>query len=96
MAKLSAAGSRRRPHTLTCRYAAGLVMEYLNGELDSNVRMALDSHLGGCEDCRAFLATYKQTMDATHVLQYDQMPPGLQERALATIRAKIKKQPRQR
>lgn len=94
MAKIYAAKPRRRPSALTCRHVAALVMEYLNGELDSETRSEFDSHLDGCQDCRAFLTTYKQTMAATHVLRYDQMPADLGARALATIREKLKKGPR--
>ena len=96
MAKIHAAKPRRQPSMLTCRQVTALVMAYLSGELDLETRSTFESHLGGCQDCRAFLTTYKQSVDATHILGYDDMPADLQERALATVRQKLKKQPRQR
>ena len=92
----SATSFRRRPSITRCRQATALVMEYLNDELDQGVRAAFETHLDHCQDCRAFLATYKQTVEAAHTLQYDEMPPGLQDEALATLSEKLKKKPRQR
>lgn len=91
MAKIYASQPRLRPNWLTCRHVSALVMEYLNDDLDPDMRTAFDSHLDGCQDCRAFLATYKQTLDATHVLQYDEMPADLRARTRATIREKVEK-----
>lgn len=41
---------------LTCeRFAAGVVTDYMEGDLDSVEREIVEMHLAGCEGCRAVL-----------------------------------------
>jgi anti-sigma factor RsiW len=96
MAKQIATGSRRQPSITKCRQATALVTDYLNDDLAPGLRAAFEQHLRSCSDCRAFLATYKQTVAAMHALQYDEMPPGLQKQALAALSEKLKKKPHKR
>lgn len=44
---------------MTCREAAGFLMDYLEGDLPPDVRASFDFHLDECENCRAYLATYE-------------------------------------
>jgi len=47
----------------TCRNEVGLISDYLNNNLSGPVRVAFEAHLSACQDCRAFLATYKKTIE---------------------------------
>ena len=48
-----------------------LLMEYLEGVLPAETRLALDRHVAGCPRCTAFVASYRETprilRDATAV-----------------------------
>ena len=50
---------------VTCEDATDLICEYLAENLNPDRRRAFESHLSGCRDCAAFLATYKRTIDLT-------------------------------
>ena len=43
-----------------------------------------------CDDCVAFVQTYKATLRATRTLRYDDMPEELQHRLLDTLHAKMR------
>lgn len=47
---------------LNCEKTTSLIMDYIKGELDADVSIQLDKHLGICPDCVAFLNTYKKTI----------------------------------
>jgi predicted anti-sigma-YlaC factor YlaD len=51
----------------SCQAAVSLIGEYLSGSSDPMTRSSLDTHLGNCPDCSAFLETYKKTIQATRV-----------------------------
>lgn len=53
---------------MNCEDATDLVGEYLADNLNLDKRSAFESHLSGCRDCAAILATYKRTIDLTKSL----------------------------
>ena len=78
------------PSRVTCAQATALLLDYVTGTLDPATTLALERHLAGCDDCVAFLQTYKATIRATRTLRYDDMPEKLQHRLLQTLRAKMR------
>jgi anti-sigma factor RsiW len=48
---------------MTCREFADFLMDYLNGDLASDVRAAFDRHLSLCPNCVAYLSGYKATVE---------------------------------
>jgi len=42
-----------------------MIGDYIADNLDDERRRAFETHLSGCRDCAAFLATYKRTIDLT-------------------------------
>lgn len=48
---------------MTCAKAVEILLSYLEGELPPEVEAALEDHLGGCNPCRDYLATYKKTIE---------------------------------
>jgi len=48
---------------MTCRELADFLMDYLEGELSSEVRAAFDHHLSLCPNCIAYVKTYRTTID---------------------------------
>lgn len=56
--------------TSTCKDSVELLLEYLDGELTTELRAKLEAHLGGCTPCEDFWKSYSAT-------------PGLCRKALA-------------
>ena len=50
---------------LSCKEVTALMMEYLNVTISSDVALAFEAHLAVCPDCKAFLNTYKKTVELT-------------------------------
>jgi len=66
-----------------------LLLDYITGTLDPVTTLVLERHLERCDDCVAFLQTYKETIRATRMLRYDDIPAELQRRLLHTLHAKM-------
>ena len=43
---------------LNCQACADFIADYLNGELDADVRASFETHLDRCRNCRAYLEQY--------------------------------------
>jgi anti-sigma factor RsiW len=65
---------------LRCQDVVELLDAYLDGDLDAADVAALDMHLSGCDDCIAFMRTYRAAVWKTRDLREDQLPPELRER----------------
>jgi predicted anti-sigma-YlaC factor YlaD len=75
---------------ITCERVASLIMDYLNRELDGETTLAFEEHLSFCPDCVAFLNTYKETIQSTQSLRYEDIPPETEKRVREFIQKKIK------
>jgi anti-sigma factor RsiW len=78
------------PSRVTCEQATALLLDYISGTLDPATTLVLERHLERCDDCVAFVQTYKATLRATRTLRYDDMPEELQHRLLDTLHAKMR------
>jgi anti-sigma factor RsiW len=71
-------------------------MEYLEGTLADDVRLAVEVHVAQCPRCVAFIASYRETprilRDATAV----EVPADLVESLRATLRAHRREPPADR
>ena len=65
--------------------------DLLDGTTDPTLRIALESHLGGCDHCTITITTTRKTIEVyrSNVL-YD-LPDSLRDRLQAAILAKCKK-----
>ena len=73
-------GSAGMPANLTCEQVTSLIMDYVTGVLDDTTVAAFERHLWGCRDCRAFLNTYRKTLQTTQSLSYDDVPAEMVQR----------------
>jgi anti-sigma factor RsiW len=73
---------------LVCASGVELLMEYLEGELTSDVRAAIERHVGGCERCVAFIASYQETPRILRHATAVDMPDDLQASLLAALRTR--------
>jgi len=81
------------PSTVTCVQATALLLDFVTGTLDPATTLILERHLSRCDDCVAFVQTYKETIRATRKLRYGDMPEELQRRLLHTLQAKMRGAP---
>lgn len=47
---------------MTCRDVVEFLMAYLSGELCAEERALFDAHLAECDECVAFLTTYRKAV----------------------------------
>jgi anti-sigma factor RsiW len=78
------------PSRVTCEQATALLLDYVSGTLDLATTLIVERHLARCDDCVAFLQTYKETIRATRTLRYDVMPEELQHRLLHILHARMR------
>jgi anti-sigma factor RsiW len=78
---------RLRTLALPRRHPRSVVLcRYLEGELDTEGRRALESHLRDCSRCRREFASLANTVRALGSLEPD-TPPGLADSIIAALRA---------
>ena len=78
------------PTRVTCEQATALLIDYITGDLDPATTLVLERHLEHCDDCVAFLRTYKETIRTTRTLRYEDMPGELQDRMLQVLHVKLR------
>ncbi len=69
---------------ISCKEMVDLIMDYLDGSLDSETSKDFDMHIEGCIDCHAYLNTYKKTVSLTHQISCEDIPDELYSR-LSTL-----------
>jgi anti-sigma factor RsiW len=78
---------------LMCQQVIALLVEYVTDVLAPETLRAFQEHLRACEDCLAYLNTYRATIRATRTLRYDDMPTALQDRLLRFLRIRVTRAP---
>lgn len=73
---------------LRCRDIVELLDRYLEGGLDKGTTDALDAHLRDCEDCTAFLRTYRTTLRTASTLRETELPEELRRRLSSFLHTK--------
>ncbi len=71
---------------LQCQSIVELLGEYLEGALDPATSQALTNHLADCQECTAFLNTYRGTVQMIRGLREEELPAALRERLLVFLR----------
>ena len=75
---------------LRCRDIVDLLGQYLDGELDPATAAALREHLADCQECTAFLNTYRGTARSIRQLREEEIPPRLRESLLTFLRQQMR------
>lgn len=70
---------------MTCQEVITVLVEYLDRTLDADIVAALEAHLETCEPCRAYLATYRRTVESMGRAGRVEMPPELRRRLSAFL-----------
>lgn len=79
---------------ISCRELADFIRGYLDGELTFREKMAFQSHLALCAPCRAYLKTYKETIELGKKVfedDSDAIPPDVPEDLVKAVMESRKK-----
>jgi anti-sigma factor RsiW len=75
-----------------CASGVELLMDYLEGVVPADVRVALEAHVAGCPKCVAFIASYREV---PRILR-DVTAPTLPAQVELSLRAFLRAQRRER
>ena len=65
---------------MTCHESIAVLAEYLEATLDPGAGAELDTHLAECDECAAYLATYRRTVGVVGDAARMEMPDELRRR----------------
>jgi anti-sigma factor RsiW len=71
--------------SMTCQDVITVLLEYVDRTLDAEIVARLEAHLERCEPCRAYLATYRQTVKTVGQAGRSEMPADLRRRLTAFL-----------
>ena len=74
-----------------CQECVDLLTDYLDGNLEVEVKGRLDEHLSGCAPCINFVRTFETSQDLTHRLREQKVnvPREVQERLKSFLKEEI-------
>jgi anti-sigma factor RsiW len=75
--------------TTSCRESINLLLEYLDGGLEPDVRARLEEHFGGCTPCEEFLASYRETPKVCRLALATKMPETFAKKLHDFLRSEI-------
>jgi len=80
-------GLLKRCQELTCKEFVEFLNDYLDGDLDGQRHSVFDQHLAVCPDCRAYVASYRRTMELSVTALGGELavPEEIPERLLRAI-----------
>ena len=71
---------------LACQELVELVTAYLDGGLSRRDRRRFERHIGGCENCSAYVEQMRLTIEASGRLTEEDIDPAAREELLAAFR----------
>lgn len=74
-----------------CKDSVELLLEYLDGELDAELRVKLEAHLGGCSPCEDFLKSYSATPGLCRKALVRDMPQEVANKLTEFLRLEMNK-----
>ncbi len=77
---------------ITCKDLVEFLVDYLDGTLEPETARALEEHLKDCQNCQAFLNTYKATLASLKELACEEMPAELRARLASFLKARIRRE----
>ena len=70
---------------MTCRDVAEMLVDFVEGELPEQEMLILQRHICACPPCMFYLETYHTTIQVTHALPEEPLPPEFEARLRAVI-----------
>jgi len=65
---------------MTCKDAIGVLADFLEQSLSPELLAELERHLADCAPCRAYLETYRKTVELTGRAGHVEMPAEMKSR----------------
>ena len=81
--------SKNPEMVITCKEVTHLIMDYINNELDAGATESFESHLNDCDDCIAFLNTYKRTIEGIRSMKPEDVPQKIIEKVRDSLMKKL-------
>jgi anti-sigma factor RsiW len=75
----------------SCASGAEVLMDYLEGGLSADERIAIEAHVTGCPRCAAFITSYRETPRIVREATTVAFPADLEASLLAALRAARRK-----
>lgn len=75
-----------RPKPLSCQQVNQFILDYLEGDMDDQTRVAFESHLQNCPNCAAFLDQYRSTTRLVREAEEIEVPPEVVDRTIEFLR----------
>ncbi|MBI4261339.1 MAG: zf-HC2 domain-containing protein [Actinobacteria bacterium] len=79
---------RRLSDRPACVDVVEIVTDYLEGALSPADRARFDTHLDGCQGCRAYLEQMRRTIDISGRLSEEEIPDEIRESLLVAFRSR--------
>ncbi len=73
-------------HAMSCREMAEHVSDYLDGELQADLRALIDEHRGDCPPCEAFIRTLARTVEVVRSQPREPLSPALKKILAESLR----------
>ena len=74
---------------MTCQEAVALLADYLESTLERLDLEQLETHLADCAPCRAYLATYRRTIEVGGAAGRIEMPEEMKARLRAFLLSRL-------
>jgi anti-sigma factor RsiW len=71
---------------VTCQEFVELVTEYLEGAMSAAERVRFQAHIDHCDECRAYLVQFRETIDVVGHLPPESIEPEAEARLLDVFR----------
>jgi anti-sigma factor RsiW len=65
---------------MNCKDVIGVLADFLDQSLSPEVLAELERHVGDCAPCRAYLETYRKTVELTGRAEHVEMPAEMKAR----------------
>ena len=72
-------------HSMSCREMAAYLSDYLDGDLQADLRTLIDAHRGDCPPCEAFIRTLARTVEAVRARPREPLSPALKKSLAASL-----------
>jgi anti-sigma factor RsiW len=70
---------------VTCRDVAELLIDFVEGDLPEMQMLTLQRHICACPPCMFYLETYQATIEVTHALPEEPLPPEFEIRLRSVL-----------
>ena len=74
---------------MTCRQAIALLGEYPETTLGASAGKEIEAHLLDCDECQAYLNTYRKTSELTRAAAGVEMPAQMRKRLHAFLISRL-------